>query len=60
MSILSDKHAFYSYWDVNGRGINKDYLSKNSWTLNQIDNQLWANEFNLEESIRKGEYGSKL
>lgn len=40
--------------------INKDYLFKKSWTTNQIDNLIWANEFNLEEIIRKGDYGSKL
>ena len=33
MSILSDKHAFYSYWDVNGRGINKDYLTTYSESI---------------------------
>ena len=33
MSILSDKHAFYSYWDVYGKGINKDYLTTYSESI---------------------------
>lgn len=33
MSILSDKHAFYSYWDVYGQGINKDYLTTYSKSI---------------------------
>lgn len=33
MSILLNKHAFYSYWDVYGEGINKDYLTTYSESI---------------------------
>ena len=33
MSILQNKYAFYSYWDVYGQGINKDYLTTYSKSI---------------------------
>ena len=33
--------------------ISNDYLNKEKWIDKEIDNILWANEFNLDENLEK-------